>query len=143
MVNEEITPTALGRLVRQLREQAGLNMIELARRSGINRSTLMRLEVGQHKQPGLGTLNRLAKALAVEPERLYDTVWQQEELPLPSARVYFRSKYHLDSEQIAKMEASLKRVTTASKTKTHRAKSANKTAKKAKSTEGGHHDISN
>lgn len=105
------TPTELATLMRQLREDLGVSMYELAKRTEINRSTLMRIEDGTTTQPDAGTLNTLARALGVDPELFYDAVWQDAETPLPSPSVYFRSKYRLTPAQIAELEASLKRVT--------------------------------
>jgi DNA-binding XRE family transcriptional regulator len=56
----------LAKNVRQLRIAAGLTQTALAKRSGMNRSHLNRLEGGGRK-PTLATLARLAKALRVAP----------------------------------------------------------------------------
>jgi DNA-binding XRE family transcriptional regulator len=56
----------LAKNVRQLRIAAGLTQTALAKRSGLNRSHLSRLEGGGRK-PTLDTLARLAKALRVAP----------------------------------------------------------------------------
>jgi transcriptional regulator with XRE-family HTH domain len=107
----EPLPTNLAALVKRLREDLGVSMYELSKRSGINRSILKRIEDGTTTQPGVGTLNTLARALGADPELFYDAVWQDNEAPLPSPSVYFRSKYRLSAEQIAELENSLKRVT--------------------------------
>jgi DNA-binding XRE family transcriptional regulator len=52
--------------VRQLRLAVGLTQTALAKRSGMNRSYLSRLESGRHN-PTLATLERLAKSLEVMP----------------------------------------------------------------------------
>jgi len=57
----------LGRNVRQLRIAAGLTQTALAKRSGMNRGYLSRLESGR-QNPTLATLERLAKTLEVMPE---------------------------------------------------------------------------
>ncbi|HSH59421.1 MAG TPA: helix-turn-helix transcriptional regulator [Acidimicrobiales bacterium] len=110
---EEPAPGAnpLAELLRRLRLEAGLSQYELAKRTGINRSTLLRIEAGTTTNPDAETLNRLARAFAVEPEVFYDAVWQDAAEPLPSPALYFRSKYRLSDAQIAELEASLKRVT--------------------------------
>jgi DNA-binding XRE family transcriptional regulator len=56
----------LARNVRQLRVAAGLTQTALAKRSGMHRSYLSRLESGRHN-PTLATLERLAKTLEVVP----------------------------------------------------------------------------
>ncbi len=103
-------PTTLGTVLRQLRIQAGLSMYQLAQRAGLNRSTLMRIEDGTFAQPSVETLNALAHALEIEPEELYDAIWQDSGQPLPSPAIYFRSKYQLSDRQIAELESTLKRI---------------------------------
>jgi DNA-binding XRE family transcriptional regulator len=56
----------LGRNVRRLRIAAGLTQTALAKRSGMNRAYLSRLEGGR-RNPTLATLERLAKTLEVMP----------------------------------------------------------------------------
>lgn len=102
-------PTTVGTLLKELRAGAELSLYELSRRTGYNRSTLMRFEDGT-RVPSLETLNVLAHALHVEPEKLYDAAWQDSEKPLPSPRVYLRSKYHLSDQQIADLEATIERI---------------------------------
>jgi transcriptional regulator with XRE-family HTH domain len=97
-------PAHLAQLVRQLRTAAGLTQFELERRSGVNRSTLMRIERGTVTHPDVPTLNALARVLGVDAEVFYDAVWQDADGPLPSPTIYFRSKYHqLTDEQIAEL----------------------------------------
>jgi transcriptional regulator with XRE-family HTH domain len=50
--------------VRRLRKNRGISQQELARRSGLSREYVARLEIGQHN-PSLATLQKLAKALGV------------------------------------------------------------------------------
>lgn len=49
--------------LKQLREEAGLSLADVAERSGIDRAAICRLENGQHQNPTIGTLNRYADAL--------------------------------------------------------------------------------
>lgn len=100
-----------GEFVRSLRQEADLTLYELEKRSRISRSTLMRIENGEHARPNTSTLNRLAHGLDIDPERLYDAVWDQAEDPLPSPAVYFRSKYRLNAQQIEELERSLEAMT--------------------------------
>ena len=101
----------MAELLNRLRLEMGISMYELAKRTGINRSILMRIEDGTTTRPFTGTLNALARGLGVEPELFYDAVWQDADTPLPSPALYFRSKYQLTDDQIAELEASLKQVT--------------------------------
>jgi len=54
----------LGARLRSLRKQAGLTQAELARRTGIHRPNIARVEAGRHT-PSLETLTRLANAIGV------------------------------------------------------------------------------
>jgi DNA-binding XRE family transcriptional regulator len=54
----------LGARLRELRVQAGLTQAELARRTGIHRPNIARVEAGRHT-PSLETLARLASAIGV------------------------------------------------------------------------------
>ena len=109
-MNPKDQPSAIGQLLKQLRDDAGLSLYELERRSGVNRAKLQRLESGEIRQPTMATLSKLATALGVEPEDLYDAVWQDSSEPLPSPAIYFRSKYHLSDQQIAELESTVERI---------------------------------
>ena len=103
--------TNLAELLRRLRQEAGLSLYELARRSGINRSIVARIEDGTTTQPDVSTLNRIARTLGVEPELLYDALWEDSNRPLPSPATYFRSKYQLSEDQIRQLERSMRELT--------------------------------
>ena len=107
----EPTPTALGSLMAQIRSDQGLSLFELAKRTGIHRSTLMRIEEGATTTPDTQTLNALAKALGTDPEDLYDALWQDKSEPLPSAAIYLRSKYRLSDDQAKQAEQFLDHLT--------------------------------
>ncbi|HEY6073898.1 MAG TPA: helix-turn-helix transcriptional regulator [Anaerolineales bacterium] len=55
--------------VREVRQQKGLTSYELARRSGIARPNISRIERGKHVA-SVDTLERLARALGVSPAQL-------------------------------------------------------------------------
>jgi transcriptional regulator with XRE-family HTH domain len=55
---------AFGRRVKQMRTALTLSQIELAKRAGMSRTYLARVELGQ-QEPTLGTIEKLAKALHV------------------------------------------------------------------------------
>jgi DNA-binding XRE family transcriptional regulator len=59
----------LGARIRALRRAAGLTQAELARRTGIHRPNIARVEAGRHT-PSLETLARLAAALGVPTTRV-------------------------------------------------------------------------
>lgn len=60
---------SLGERLRSLRLAAGLTQAELARRTGIHRPNIARVEAGRHT-PSLETLNRLASAIGVPAARV-------------------------------------------------------------------------
>ena len=55
---------------RELRIAKGVDVADLAARSGVSRVTVGRLEAGKLKRPRVETLNALARALAI-PESTY------------------------------------------------------------------------
>ena len=63
----------LGKNVRHWRIAAGLTQTAVAKRSGMNRSYLSRLESGR-RNPTLATLERLAKTLKVTPGTFFEDV---------------------------------------------------------------------
>ena len=56
---------AVGRAIRQLRNERGLKQIELARAADVNKTEMSNLERGL-LNPAWGTIKRVAKALDVE-----------------------------------------------------------------------------
>lgn len=65
----EIDGARLGARLRELRLAAGLTQAELARRTGIHRPNIARVEAGRHT-PSLETLARLASAIGVPTTRV-------------------------------------------------------------------------
>ena len=61
----------LGKRIRELRLAAGLTQAELARRTGIHRPNIARVEAGRHT-PSLATLSRLASAIGVRTTAVLD-----------------------------------------------------------------------
>lgn len=59
----------LGRRLKRLRIQAGLSQEQLAKRSGISRVTLARIELGEHS-PRMDTLRALARGLGCDVKEL-------------------------------------------------------------------------
>ncbi|MFG2041016.1 helix-turn-helix domain-containing protein [Dactylosporangium sp. NPDC048998] len=58
------TAAAVGAQIRRRREQRGMSSAELARRAGLSKATLSKLEVG-HGNPTIETLDALAVALRI------------------------------------------------------------------------------
>lgn len=67
----DIDGAKLGRRIRELRLAAGLTQAELARRTGIHRPNIARVEAGRHT-PSLETLARLAQAIGVPTTHVLD-----------------------------------------------------------------------
>ncbi|MCS6857770.1 MAG: helix-turn-helix domain-containing protein [Sandaracinaceae bacterium] len=64
-----------GARLKALRLAAGLTQAELARRSGIHRPNIARLEAGKH-MPSLDTIHRLARAMGIPASAVFD--WKLE-----------------------------------------------------------------
>lgn len=69
MSEDDRTTAAFGRRLRALREAKGLSLEDVAARAGMHFTAVGRLERGA-REPKLGTILRLAKALGVEPDEL-------------------------------------------------------------------------
>lgn len=66
---DEVDGAKLGARIRALRLAAGLTQAELAKRTGIHRPNIARVEAGRHT-PSLETLARLAQAIGVPTTRV-------------------------------------------------------------------------
>ena len=69
--NGQIDGVKLGQRIRELRLAAGLTQAELARRTGIHRPNIARVEAGRHT-PSLETIARLANAIGVPTTRVLE-----------------------------------------------------------------------
>lgn len=94
----------LAELLRTRRDELGLTLYELEQRSGVPRPHIRRLEQGETINPSMEILNKLANALDLDAEDLYDAHWQTNRQPLPGVSTYFRSRYSLNDRQIAEIE---------------------------------------
>jgi transcriptional regulator with XRE-family HTH domain len=61
----------MGKTVRQIRRAKGLSQAELAKRAGLSREYVNKIEAGKYDPP-LSTINALAKALDVSARRLME-----------------------------------------------------------------------
>ncbi|WP_082530399.1 helix-turn-helix domain-containing protein [Aeromicrobium sp. Root344] len=84
---------ALGKLLRLSREKAGLSGRELADRSGMAASNVLRLEQGTIANPRPETLKSLADVLDLDLSDLYAAAGYIQPEGLPSFAPYLRSKY--------------------------------------------------
>ncbi|MEQ8453726.1 MAG: helix-turn-helix transcriptional regulator [Sandaracinaceae bacterium] len=69
--NGQVDGVKLGQRIRELRLAAGLTQAELARRTGIHRPNIARVEAGRHT-PSLETIARLANAIGVPTTRVLE-----------------------------------------------------------------------
>ena len=60
----------LGKNIKKLRKKKGLTQEKLAQLAGIPYATLNKVEIGVHKQPRVGTVAKIAKALKVTIDKL-------------------------------------------------------------------------
>lgn len=56
----------LSRVLRQLREEAGLTQDQLARKAGVTEAYISMIEAGKRQWPSVPVLRRLAKAFGIE-----------------------------------------------------------------------------
>lgn len=67
-----MTPRRIGVALRRLREAKKLSQLTLAKRAKVGQGYISELEAGAKKEPGLGVLKRLAKALGVPVTELLE-----------------------------------------------------------------------
>ena len=60
-----LSPQRLSALIRDLREQAKLTQLQLAKKAKVTEAYISMIESGARRNPSLPTLKRLAKALGV------------------------------------------------------------------------------
>jgi len=70
VVAKKPTPTPFGRRLRQMREAAGLSLMQLGEMTGMNWTAIRRLELSPAANPTLATLQKLATALNCTPADL-------------------------------------------------------------------------
>jgi transcriptional regulator with XRE-family HTH domain len=83
----------LGRLLRQRREHLGLTIRQLEELSGVDDSSIVRLENGMQSRPNIDKLDRLAKSLGLPVEDVLATAGLTRPTGLPSFRPYMRARY--------------------------------------------------
>ena len=66
-----MTTTNFARRLKRLRAERQMSQADVAKRSGVSREYIARLEVGQ-QDPTLGTMQKLAKALKVTVGKLVE-----------------------------------------------------------------------
>lgn len=101
----------LGRSLKQKREQLGLSAAEVARRAGVNTSTVTRIESAQFASPQPDSLKAIATVLGLPVSDLFTTADWLPKDELPTFTPYLRSKYRdLPPEAMTELEASFARI---------------------------------
>jgi transcriptional regulator with XRE-family HTH domain len=83
----------LSAYLRRQREAAGLSQHELAKRSGVTRTTIGQLELGVIGSPDPHKLQLLARALDVDAEDLFALADYTSPRGLPAFGPYLRARY--------------------------------------------------
>lgn len=100
-----MTARQLASFIKLIRTKNNLSQGDLARKTGLARSYISRLEDGEYKSPSLMTLVRLAKGLGIPSETIFNVAGVKvQDSKLPSFDVYLRTKYNLTEEAIDEVE---------------------------------------
>lgn len=100
----------LGELLARHREKQQLSLRTLADRADVDFAWLGRMEQGRYAQPAPERLVRLAEALDIDPVQIDRVSGNYMADSLPSVRTYFRSKEKATPEEIAEIEAAIRRI---------------------------------
>jgi transcriptional regulator with XRE-family HTH domain len=95
--------------IKRHRKAKGLSQYALAAAVGVPDSTIYRLERGEFKLPKADTLQRIARALDVDFEELFELAGYDAP-GLPEVPVYLRRKFDLSDEAQAKVERYIERI---------------------------------
>jgi transcriptional regulator with XRE-family HTH domain len=102
---------ALATLLKQARERLGMSAREVADRSGMADSNVIRLEQGAIANPRPDTLKSLADVLGLDLADVYAAAGYVQPHGLPSFAPYLRSKYaDLPANAKVEMEQSFARI---------------------------------
>lgn len=96
----------LAALLRTKRQATGLNASEVARRAGVDKGTVTRIELGQIPRPRPENLRAIGDVLGIPAADLFTATDWLPDGDLPTFRPYLRSKYReLPEEAVAEIEA--------------------------------------
>jgi transcriptional regulator with XRE-family HTH domain len=99
----------LAAAIKRHRKAQKLSQYTLAQRAGVPDSTIYRLERGEFKLPKPDTIQRIARALDVEFEDLFELAGYDAP-GLPEVPVYLRRKLDLSDEAADKVERYIERI---------------------------------
>ncbi|MBG9798345.1 helix-turn-helix transcriptional regulator [Brevibacillus laterosporus] len=71
-MNEILTSTTLGELIKEKREEFGITLSELSRRSGVSKGIISKIESGETKRPELRNLKLIADTIKIPYEEIID-----------------------------------------------------------------------
>jgi transcriptional regulator with XRE-family HTH domain len=99
----------LGNLLRAKRKELGFSTYQLAAASGVNSSTVVRIELGKFAAPGPDKLAKFATALKMNLAEIYAKAGYIVPEGLPDLDTYLITKYpDLSKSDLRKMQLTLK-----------------------------------
>ncbi len=101
----------LGELVRTAREVSGITTSHLAEALQVSVGWIVGLEQGKYRAPSPDRMARLAEILHIDAARIDRITKGSVSRGLPEMAAYFRAKYNLTDEQIARVEHYVERFT--------------------------------
>lgn len=110
VVMTETQAKRLGELLVRERERQGLSLRVFAERADIPYTWLARIEQGKFTHPAADRLARVAETLGIDPARIDRLSHNHLADSLPSVHTYFRSKEKASPEEIAEIEAAIRRI---------------------------------
>lgn len=107
----EVMPTAVGLLIRRLRDEhePWMPQEELAHRTGFTQSRISKIERGVTKRPPKEDLRAIAKAVGADPDTLFVAAdyaperWQEDRY----RQLWMKARDDLPPERIAQIEAEI------------------------------------
>ena len=107
--NTPLDDTPLGNLLRSRRQEAGLSLGQLAGLTGLHKSYLARLELGEVRRPAAENLQCIAAALELPDSTVFGLLDERARAQLPPLQLYLRAKYDLPDRVIDEVTAYLSR----------------------------------
>lgn len=107
---KDVSQKTLGGMMRRARLRMGWSLRDAAKATGIPHSWLTRVEQGHYSRPAPHRLARVAEVLGLDLRQLNQATGGSLADGLPTAEMYFRTKYDLTPSEIAKLEAVLAQV---------------------------------
>jgi transcriptional regulator with XRE-family HTH domain len=102
---------ALGRRLRDRREELGLSVRDVEKLAGVDNGTIVRIEQGAFAAPRPDKLSRIADVLGLSLADVYALADYAVPSELPSFQPYLRTKYRdLPNEAVEQLERSFTRL---------------------------------